>query len=187
LELRKLGRASVGRTTTGQVLHDIRLDVSARANVSLGLTPSALSDGLKGAVALVPRLNAKAARFFALGAAEEDDLKKFLYFFLALEVETHAVFGRMNHAQALRKLLDPKAPIPSAVALLQRQVDQLRSLLDRFVWCAACAWVGITDADVADFKKMKTIRDDIAHGTIAGPPRGSAQLVQKLARKVLRQ
>lgn len=188
LELRKLDRASVGRTTSGQVLHNIRFEISAQAYVSRGIPPEAVLDGLKGAVALAPRLNTKAARFFALGMAEEDDLKKFLYFFLALEVETHAVFGRIDHAQALRKLLDPASPpIPTAIALLQRQADQLRNLFDRFVWCAACTWTGITDADVAQFKTLKDTRDDIAHGTIAGPPGGSAQLVQQLARRVLRQ
>lgn len=46
---------------------------------------------------------------------------------------------------------------------------------------------GITDTDVDQFKRLKATRDDIAHGTIAGPPGGSAQLVQQLARKVLRQ
>jgi hypothetical protein len=188
LELHKLDRASVGRTTSGKVLHDIRLEMSAHGYVSRGLPPDALSVGLNGAAALAPRLNAKAARFFALGMAEEDELKKFLYFFLALEVETHAVFGRIEHAQALRKLLDPASPpIPTAVALLQRQADQLRNLFDRFVWCAACVWAGITDADVDQFKRLKATRDDIAHGTIAEPPGGSAQLAQQLARKVLRQ
>jgi hypothetical protein len=188
LELHKLDRASAGRTASGQILHDIRLEVFGHAYVSRSLTPDALSAGLKGAAALAPRLNTKAARFFALGMSEEDDLKKFLYFFLALEVETHAAFGRIDHAQALRKLLDPAAPpIPTAVALLQRQAHQLRNLFDRFVWCAACAWTGATDADVEQFKSLKAIRDDIAHGTIAGPPAGSAQKAQQLARKVLRQ
>lgn len=188
LELRKLDRVSVGRTTNGNVLHDIRFEMTGHAYVSRGLLPDALSDGLKGAAALAPRLNAKVARFFALGMAEEDELKKFLYYFLALEVETHAVFGRIDNAQALRKLLDPTSPpIPTVVALLQRQADQIRNLFDRFVWCAACAWTGITDADVDQFRQLKATRDNIAHGTIAEPPGGSAQLVQQLARKVLRQ
>jgi hypothetical protein len=188
LELRRLDCSIVGRTTSGQVLRDIRLKMSGEAYVSRALAPNALLDGLKGVVALAPRLNGKAARFFALGMAEEDELKKFLYFFLALEVETHAVFAQIDQTQALRKLLDPASlPIPSVVALLCRQADQLRNLYDRFIWCAACAWTGISDADVDQFKRLKATRDEIAHGRIAEPPGGSAQLVQQLARKVLRQ
>jgi hypothetical protein len=187
LDLRKLDRVSAGRTDTGQTIRDIRILVSGSGYVSRGTPPEALAAGLHSSQALAPRLNIKAARFFALGMAEDDDLKKFLYFFLALEVETHAVFGRIDHAQAIVKLLDPvSSPLPAALALLQRQADQLRGLFDRFVWNAACVWSEVTEADVQQFKQLKTARDDIAHGTRAEPPGGYARSAQQLARKVLR-
>lgn len=146
-----------------------------------------LMAGLQSTVALAPRINIKAARFFVLGMAEDDDLKKFLYFFLALEVETHAAFGHIDHARALQQLLDPAStPLPAALALLKRQADQIRNLFDRFVWNAACAWSGITEADVQQFKQLKTARDDIAHGKLTVPPGGYAHQAQQLARKVLR-
>lgn len=187
LELRKLDRASTGRTDAGKVLHDIRLQLSGTAFVSQGLPMPQVAAGLQAAVALAPQLNAKAARFFALGLGEDDELKKFLYFFLALEVQTHAVFGRIDHAGAIQKLTNSTLPAkPSAVALLQRQVDQLRNLNDRFVWCAACAWSNVDDADVAQFKKLKSVRDEIAHGSASEPPHSYATLAQRLAKKVLR-
>ncbi len=187
LELRKLDRVSVGRTDKGLTVHDIRIVASGSLYASRGTPPDALAAGLQEAVALVPRVNIKSARFFALGMAEEDDLKKFLYFFLALEVETHAVFGRIDQAQALQQLLDPGSiPLPTVLALLKRQTDQMRSLFDRFVWNAACAWSGITEADVQQFKELKSARDDIAHGTLTEPPGGYPRLAQQLARKVLR-
>src|SRR5205823_890913 len=162
--------------------HDIRMQFSATAFVSQGLSAKQLATGVQAVIALAPQLNTKAARFFALGLGEEDELKKFLYFFLALEVQTHAAFGRIDHALALQKLLDRAAPPkPSAVALLQRQADQLRNLFDRFVWCAACAWPGVDDVDVEQFKKLKTARDDIAHGSVSEPPSGYARLAQQLA------
>jgi hypothetical protein len=135
----------------------------------------------------VSRLNIKAARFFALGMAEDDELKKFLYFFLALEVETHAAFGRIDHVQAFRQLLDPAStPLPAALALLSRQTDQLRNLFDRFVWNAACVWSEVTEQDVEQFKNLKTARDDIAHGRLSEPPSGYPRLAQQLAHKILR-
>ena len=187
VELRKIDRASTGRTDAGQVLHDVRLQFSGTAFVSQGLPAPQLAASLQAATTLAPQLNTKAARFFALGVGEDDELKKFLYFFLALEVQTHAVFGRIDHAGAIQTLTNPALPPkPSAVALLQRQADQLRNLYDRFVWCAACAWSGIDDADVAQFKKLKTARDDIAHGSASEPPPSYATLAKQLAKKVLR-
>lgn len=187
LDLRKLDRVSVGRTDIGQTVHELRILVSGKGYVSRGTAPEVLAKGLQDTATLAPRINIKAARFFTLGMAEDDDLKKFLYFFLALEVETHAVFGRIDHARALQQLLDPAlTPLPSTLDLLKKQTDQMRNLFDRFVWNAACAWSGITEADVQQFKQMKTARDDIAHGTLTEPPGGYASQAQQLARKVLR-
>jgi len=187
VELRRCDRAAPGYTDAGTVLHDIRINVSGTAYVSLGMSSSDLAKDLVAATSLAPRLNARAARFFALGLGEDDELKKFLYFFLALEVETHAVFKRIDHVHALKQLLASAPQVQSAtVALLQRQTDSLRSLLDRFVWCAACVWPGIDDTDVEQFKKLKEARDDIAHGSASEPPDGYARLAQQLARKILR-
>jgi len=187
LELRKLDRVSVGHTDNGHTVHDIRIVASGSAYASRGTPPEAVAAGLQESVALVPRINIKAARFFMLGMAEEVDLKKFLYFFPALEVETHAVFGRIDQVRALQQLLDPAStPLPAALALLKRQTDQIRNLYDRFVWNAACAWTGITEADVQKFKELKTARDDFAHGTLTEPPGGYSGYAQQLARKLLR-
>ena len=187
LELRRIDRTSEGRTDAGRLIHDISFQASGTAHVTQGISEQQLKTGLQAAAILVPQLNPKAARFFALGLGEDDELKKFLYFFLTLEVQTHAAFARIDHAGAFQKLLDPASPSnPSVVALLQRQADQLRNLFDRFVWCTACAWSGIDDADVEQFKRLKSARDDIAHGSVHAPPSGYARLAEQLALKVLR-
>ncbi len=126
------------------------------------------------------------SRLFSLGLGEEDEFKKFLYFFLALEIETHAVFGRIDHPTALNELFRGAARTrESTLLLLQRQADQLRNLYDRFVWCAASVWKNLRDEDVAQFKSLKQARDDIAHGTISEPPQGFARQAEQLAHKVL--
>ena len=188
LELRKLDRSSLGRMTTGQALRDTRILASASGYSSRQILPELAAASLRATTMLAPRLSSKAARFFSLGTTEEDELKKFLYFFLALEVETHAVFSQIDHPQAISMMLDPNSkPLPATISLLQRQADQLRNLFDRFVWNAACAWGTISEADVQQFKELKAIRDNIAHGTISGPPSGTAVLAQRLTRKVLAQ
>lgn len=187
LELRKIDRTSVGRAPGGSVVRDIRIHLTGKGTVSVGLAATTLTADVQAVAILAPKLNSKAARFFALGLAEKDELKSFLYFFLAIEVQTHAAFGRIDHVKAVQSLAASVAPpVPSLAALLKRQTDQLRNLFDRFVWCAAFGWVGVSDADVAQFKNLKTARDDIAHGSASEPPAGYAGQAQQLARKILR-
>lgn len=184
--LRKIERASVGHTTAGVVVHDIRMELRAEMYTAYNLANPLLAEKLDIAKNLTSALNPKASRFFALGLAEEDQLKRFLYFFLALEVETHAVFGRLDHAAAIKKLFDG-APVhgESTAKLLQAQVVGLRNLYDRFVWCASCAWPKLDESDLVRFKALKDARDDIAHGSASEPPTGFARQVELLAHKVL--
>jgi hypothetical protein len=185
--LRKIARARVGRTTAGLVLHDVCIEVRGAGYVSYNLPPESLAERLAQATQLATILNAKASRFFALGLGEDDELKRFLYFFLALEIEIHAVFGRIDHEASLQKLLGTTTrPSLATVQLLQAQAGGLTNLVDRFVWCAACVWTGVQDADIDQFKKLKRARDDIAHGSKSEPPIGYAGLAELLAHKILR-
>lgn len=186
VELARLDRASAGLTSSGHRIHDFRIVFSGRGYVSQSLSSDDLTANLEAATGLAARLNVKAARHYALGMGEEDELKKFLYFFLALEIQTHAAFGRIDHSQAVSTALKPDWQPDSAAALLQRQTEQLRGLFDRFVWCAATTWADIDEADISTFKSLKEARDNIAHGAISEPPAGYAGLAQRLSRKVLR-
>jgi hypothetical protein len=186
--LRKLARASAGRTSDGTTVHDIRLDVRAELTASRSLEEPQAIDSLAATVERAPKLHQRAATYFALGTAEDDQLKKFLYFFLSLEVETHAVFGRINHAETLRsKVLrdGTSAPRPSTTALITRDVGKWDNLFDRFVWCATCVWTCLVDDDIKLFKELKSVRDSIAHGRASEPPVGFARQAELLAHKVL--
>lgn len=188
VSLRKLARASAGRTAEGTTVRDIRLDVRAELTVSRSLKEAQATSILDASIERAPKLNQRAARYFALGTAEDDQLKKFLYFFLSLEVETHAVFGRINHSAKIRYLVirdDSATPLPSTVELLARDVASWDNLFDRFAWCATCIWTHLIEDDVTQFKKLKSARDAIAHGRISEPPLGFARVAEMLAHKVL--
>lgn len=184
--LRKIARASTGRTTGGLVVSDIRMECRAEMYTAYNLANPQLTEKLDLAKTLTAALSPRASRFFALGLAEEDQLKRFLYFFLTLEVETHATFGRIDHAASVAKLLDnSSARVQSTMKLFGAQVDGHRNLYDRFLWCATCAWTKLNDTDIAQFKALKDARDDIAHGTTSEPPLGFARQAELLAHKVL--
>lgn len=186
--LRKVARASAGRTGSGVTVHDIRLDMSAELTVSRAISDTSAVEILDVSISRAPKLHQRAARYFALGTAEDDSLKKFLFFFLSLEVETHAVFGRIDHARKLRGNVlrgGASAPRPSAVDLISRDVSKWDNLFDRFVWCATCVWSGLADDDIRLFKDLKSARDAIAHGRTSEPPAGFARQAELLAHKVL--
>jgi hypothetical protein len=184
--LRKLGRASAGRTPDRVTVHDIRMEFRAEGYVSYAVSPATLAEKLNAVAQRAPRLNQRAAGFFALGVGEDDQLKKFLYFFLALEIETHAVFGRINHRNKLQATLVADPTVRHATThLLHKQVESLTNLFDRFVWCATCTWTNLTDADIGLFKSLKDARDAIAHGRASEPPAGYARSAELLAHRVI--
>lgn len=188
LRIRSVDEVIFGATPEARTVHDLRLSMSARAFASVAVSSEKAKTSLAATVALAPKLNVKVARFFKLALFEEDDLKRFLYFFLALEVQTHATFGAVDHPTRVSSLIPPTSVAgQSAVGLLRRHTDNMKTLRDRFIWCALCSWTSIADSDVVEFKRLKDIRDAIAHGSIGVPPAEAVRAVEALTIKVLLQ
>jgi hypothetical protein len=186
--LRKLGRASAARTPDGTTLHDMRIEMHAEGWVARSLLEGPAIQVLDELVARAPTLNPRAARYFALGTAEKDELKKFLFFFLSLEVETHAIFGKTDHAGKVQAQVGGSgtvAPRRSTLDLIARDIAEWDNLFDRFVWCANCSWPKVDEEDIKLFKELKKARDAIAHGRSTEPPTGFARKAEVLAHKVL--
>jgi hypothetical protein len=184
--LRSVDECIVGTTPEGQTVHDIVITMSGRMFASVPVSEEDLSARMRRAAQLASQLNRKAARFFDLALFEDDVLKRFLYFFLAVEIETHGTFGAMNHKACVSQLVPPGSPAREAAnVLLVRQTDGLKNLRDRFVWCALFAWRGIDDSDVLEFKRLKDVRDAIAHGTLAVPPPEALTAIERLAARIV--
>jgi hypothetical protein len=183
---RFLEKTNLGLTPSGELVHDFRFQGSGSGYLSSAIAEPKLVEALGSVVSGAPKLNKKAAGFFTLGIAEGDELKSFLYFFLAMEVFTHATFKSINHDSAIQAFLVPgHAAHTSFSELVHRQTNFLTNLLDRFIWCARCRWIGIGDSEISEFKELKKIRDDIAHGSIPFPPEGASSRCRALAIKLL--
>lgn len=178
--------AKFGITSDGRTIQDTRLTMSASGYAATKLEPAQVERKLSAGVSIANNVNMKAARFFRLALEEEDLLKKFLYFFLAIEIETHATFAKIDHLEMLSKLIAaPSRAALSTQILFDGQRKRLVNIGDRFVWCLLCTWTHLSDMDVEEFKRLKKIRDDIAHGSIAAPPASAAVAAEKLAAKLL--
>jgi len=186
--LRKLSRESVGRTPGGTTVVDSRLEMHAEMFVSRSVTQNRVVDMLDACVDSAPKLHRRAAYYFSLGLAETDKLKKFLYFFLSIEVSTHAVFKRYTKPDPLRGRVLRSGTDElrqSTAKLIARDIAAWRNLSDRFVWCATVAWPTLTEDDIETFKELKGARDAIAHGESSEPPAGFARKAELLAHGIL--
>ena len=183
---RKIAETLMGRTQDLVPLHDTQLKVKMHISSSRRIDQSAVRLNLAEATEMASLLHPKAAQFFFLGTSESDQLKKFLYFFLALEIETHTVFKRINHDSEVARIIKENDQSPSSIHnLFKNQAAKLSNLYDRFVWCVSCVWTDLKEADISLFKELKIARDAIAHGDASMPPPGYASSAETLVRKVV--
>jgi hypothetical protein len=187
VSIKQVDRLFVGVTPQGRVLHDMRVTASAHGHATQSVESEVVQRQLSFAASLAGRLDPKVARFFRLGASESDQLRKFLYFFLAIEVETHAAFKRVDYKHFLRSVPRPHPRAPRAASVfLKEPPEEVKSLKGRFVCCVLGPWIELDDKHVDEFVRLKTIRDEIAHGVLFDPPAGAARAAELLALIVLR-
>ena len=178
-------RAVAGKTGQGKTIYDIRITGSATAYTSRRVDDGEIKTRLSDAIGLTRKVKIKVARFHHLALYEDDLLKRFLYFFLAIEIETHATFASIEHTQMLSKVLTPPQRVTSSTKnLFDDQRKNWRAVKDRFVWCVVCVWSALSDSDVDEFTKLKDIRDSIAHGRISVPPEWAVTSAERLADKL---
>ena len=180
-----IDRTIFAKTSSGAVLHDIRIQMDAELTVSRKLPISDLEKNVGQISTLVTKLNPKVSRFLNLALEEKDLLKRFLYFFLAIEIETHAQFKNIDHSGHLARLINSQARVQeSSTNFFDMQRTRWKTLTDRFIWCALTVWAHVTDDDIDQFKKLKGIRDEIAHGSISEPSAESVKSAERLALKL---
>lgn len=185
LKLRKLVRDAFGITSSGTVLYDFGIEFQASVYASDQLELTEVKAKLQYANALVAAINPKVSKFFFLALEEEDPLKRFLYFFLAIERQTHFVFSSVDHDRYLSELIQsPDRIRESSIMFFQRQREHWKSLQDRFVWCALSIWTHLSDDDIETFKRLKKVRDKIAHGEITEPPGNAVIEIERLIIKL---
>lgn len=168
VRFRELDRMLRGITAAGDVVHDLRFSGNAHMYFSKRLSPEEWGLKLQQVTETAAAIPAKVARVFRLGLEEEDLFKRFFFLFLAVEIQTHSTFKAMKKADGRSRGM-------------RQQRDVLRTLAGRFDWCAQAVWRGLTVEARHDFRKLKKVRDDIAHGTVTEPSAASVRAVEYLA------
>lgn len=183
--LRLVERIRRGYTRDGTNVQDVHDSMSGTISTSNRATAAEVEAGLTTAVALAHLIAPRVARFFQLGLRDPDPLKQFLYYFLSIEVGVHQRFSNFTKQQHLASIEAIDARISASIAKLLETREIWTTLGDRFVWCVATCWIELDDSDVQEFKRLKKIRDAIAHGKREAVTAAEVVALQKLAMKVL--
>jgi hypothetical protein len=178
-------RVVYGLTPDKVTLHDISFVFCGTAYGSTPICVDELTARITELARLADTLEPRVAEFFHLGLRDEDVLKRFLYFFLAVEIAVHKSFRRVTRAQHLANAATLDTRTAKAVAfLLEKRDENWTNLVDRFVWCVVSVWTHLTEHDIDEFKRLKKVRDGIAHGDVATPDHASVSAIEKLAMRV---
>jgi hypothetical protein len=173
--------AVFGITNVGETLLDTRFELSANLSTASGWDTRSIRKALKRVPKISAKIDSKSASFFHLALTEKDLLKKFLYFFLSIEIVTHSSFGTINHELCVSQLSVNRAKPWTKELSFLREVKKWPNLRDRFLWCASFLWTHLKEEDVETFARLKKVRDDIAHGNIREPKATDVEAAQLLA------
>jgi hypothetical protein len=160
-----LDRIEFGTTPEHITVRDIRFEINANMHVSSDFSMEEVKLSMTAASTSLERIHPKVGYFFDLATRENDTLKKFLYYFLAIEVHTHQVYRKLDYLQSFSSLNNlPSRVTESATSMLVNYQKEAKNLAQRFVWCSILSWGSITDEDIKQFKILKKYRDHIYHG-----------------------
>lgn len=182
--LHPIERSVFGRTEGGATIHDLQMTVRASGYAARRLDHGSLVNNLHNAVALAETLDPRVSRFFQLGLRDTDRMKRFLYFFLAVEIEVHRAFAQVTKAAHLTNAAQFEPRLGRSLPSLLESRDNWMKLADRFVWCVASSWHHMNDDDVKEFKRLKGVRDAIAHGGLTSPDHADVMSIEALSKRI---
>lgn len=178
-------RALFGRTPDHTLVRDFRIGGGGTGSLTHRLRPSEVADTLLVAGQLASSLNAKVSEFLHLAFGELDPLKRFLFFFLAIEVQINATFKSIEHDDCLRSTVNSGTRLEAAARQLSRvPADRAKTLVERFMCCALRVWTQLDDSDVAGLRTITKARNQIAHGATKAPDPAAVAEAERLATKL---
>lgn len=165
IRFRFVAREVYAKTNKGETLFDVRVEFSASASTSTGVSPQEIKEKIIESIKQYSKFEPKVGSLFYSGLKEKDRFKKFLNLYQSLEIYTHKTFSQID----FEKHVDEVSPSPTRLEKTARQffIDkqaESKNLTQRFMWCAILKWGNLVDSDVVKFKQIKKCRDALSHG-----------------------
>ena len=187
LRIKPIKPTIAGKLDDGRIIHDIRVQMSGSVTVYTSINTSEIEQLLSDSIDRLPNLDTRATGFLYSAEVEKDRIRRFLNYFVSVEIATHRAFKSTDESST--EILS--SALPSQIraeggALIERIYSEFRSLVDRFVWCSVVCWPNMTDHEIAELRRLKKIRDDIAHGKVGDVAQTDVEAMRSLALTVLR-
>ena len=171
-----------GTSADGRLICDTRIQFHGEAYVSINTDEKNVRGGLAKAIENAASIHPRVAEFSFLAFNESDPLKRFLYFFLALERLIHSTFDEINRKQKASALIKEHKRIERHGTNLLDNFPE--NLANKFIYCAMHEWQHLNDNDVDKFLSMKKVRDKIAHGDVSVPKDKAVAEVEALVFRI---
>ena len=186
LRLRKIDTATAGWMPDGRWVTDIGVEITLELDVSSPVTLEQLEGYAKSARDLANEFHKDVSRLFGLGLSETDPLKRFLFFFLAIERQVNRAFKAIPGRAFEAVGFGPQRLTYASRQFLTSQKDATKrpTLNERFFWCVLLQWTSLADADIEQFRRLKGLRDEIAHGDVSEPPSETVDQAERLVARI---
>ncbi len=178
-------REAFGITMDNKTLHDFRDIGTGELTVSTAITTDILTSGIEAAFSACLELHPNVGYFFDLATREKDVLKKFLYYYLVIEIHTHNEFKKIDYSLSFENLKVSERIGSSAVQFFVTY-QEAKNLSQRFIWCLLLRWVEVSEKDFIQFREIKGFRDHIYHGEEVPERTLPVNQARQLALKILR-
>ena len=173
-----------GLTPEGGVVVDLTLRITASGYASTSLEKGEVGRALGRVSREAQRLSAQQVKFLQAGLRAEDGEKKFLYLFIAVEREVHRSFKSISPAEHIRRGMSTPGRLGDSLSALLQERLGWGNVADRFVWCVSSFWESFGPDEIDEFKRLKRLRDGIAHGSGPEPTASDVSALLRLARRV---
>lgn len=175
-----------GITKEWRVLYNLTLKVTADLLVASHKNIETINNCLSDSKILLPVLTKDVCRHFYAALNEPDRMKQFLFYFHFIERYIHNEYKTISYRDDAMKIFNiPHRINDSGSEFFKGILSESKNIAQRFHWCAIIAWDNIEENDVANFKEVKKVRDQLSHGEHVEESELPIEKTRELALKLL--
>lgn len=176
----------IARTEDGRKLEDFRLTSYGNVEVSQSVPIDDALQTIKDVSARIVELGERVPRLMRSAIQETDNMKAFLFAWMALEVLINKNFnGKVSEF--------PIIDIPTKMSRWESELFknkkrglEITSIAQKFLYLIIFEWKIICNQDMVNFMDFKKRRDSIAHGDAVDYSQLPTTLVLELINKIIR-